>query len=69
MQGQASHFVRYAPEQIEYGIKRYTNEVRRLYGVMEKHLSALITVYLLQCTRGKTVHLCFHDQLATDRYA
>lgn len=39
MQGQASHFVRYAPEQIEYGIKRYTNEVRRLYGIMEKHLS------------------------------
>ena len=31
--------VRYAPEQIEYGIKRYTNEVRRLYGVIEKHLS------------------------------
>ena len=39
MQGQAHHFVRYAPEQIEYGIKRYTNETRRLYGVIEKHLS------------------------------
>ena len=39
MQGQANHFVRYAPEKIEYGVKRYTNETRRLYGVMEKHLS------------------------------
>ena len=39
MQGQAHHFVRYAPEKIEYGIKRYTNETKRLYGVLEKHLS------------------------------
>ena len=40
MQGQANHFVRYAPEQIEYGIKRYTNETKRLYGCIEKHLSS-----------------------------
>ena len=40
MQGQANHFVRYAPEQIEYGIKRYTNETKRLYGVIEKHLAS-----------------------------
>lgn len=39
MQGQANHFVRYAPEKIDYGIKRYTNETKRLYGVIEKHLS------------------------------
>ena len=39
MQGQAGHFVKYAPERIEYGVKRYTNETRRLYGVIEKHLS------------------------------
>lgn len=39
MQGQANHFVRYAPEKIEYGIKRYTNETKRLYGVIERHLS------------------------------
>jgi glutathione S-transferase len=36
MQGQASHFLRYAPEHIEYGINRYQNETRRLYGVLEK---------------------------------
>lgn len=39
MQGQAHHFIRYAPEKIEYGIKRYTNETRRLYQVLEGHLS------------------------------
>ena len=39
MQGQASHFVVFAPEKVEYGIKRYTNEVKRLYGVIENALS------------------------------
>ena len=39
MQGQANHFGRYAPEKIEYAIKRYTNETRRLYKVLDKHLS------------------------------
>ena len=38
MAGQANHFRRYAPEQIEYGINRYTNEVRRLLGVLDKRL-------------------------------
>ncbi|KAM0791847.1 hypothetical protein ACM66B_004104 [Microbotryomycetes sp. NB124-2] len=37
MQGQANHFFRYAPEKIQYGIDRYQNETRRLYGVYEKH--------------------------------
>ncbi|KAI5778578.1 glutathione S-transferase [Geopyxis carbonaria] len=38
MQGQANHFFRYAPEKIPYGIERYQNETRRLYGVLEEHL-------------------------------
>ena len=38
MLGQAHHFRIYAPEKIEYGIKRYTNEAKRLYGVMDKRL-------------------------------
>jgi glutathione S-transferase len=38
MQGQSNHFVRYAPEKIEYGIKRYTNETKRLYSVLEGRL-------------------------------
>jgi glutathione S-transferase len=38
MQGQANHFVRYAPEKIEYGIKRYQTETKRLYSVLETRL-------------------------------
>ena len=39
MAGQAHHFRKYAPEKIAYGIDRYTNEVNRLYGVMNKRLA------------------------------
>src|SRR5690349_17564832 len=39
MIGQTHHFRQYAPEKIDYAIKRYTNETRRLYGVMDKQLS------------------------------
>ena len=39
MAGQAHHFRQYAPEKIEYGVARYTNEVNRLYGVMNKRLA------------------------------
>jgi GSH-dependent disulfide-bond oxidoreductase len=39
MAGQANHFRNYAPEKIAYGIDRYTNEVNRLYGVMNKRLA------------------------------
>ncbi|MFM8467647.1 MAG: glutathione binding-like protein [Oxalobacteraceae bacterium] len=39
MLGQAHHFRIYAPEQIEYAVNRYTNEAKRLYGVMDKQLS------------------------------
>ncbi|MGD9868492.1 MAG: glutathione S-transferase N-terminal domain-containing protein [Hyphomicrobiales bacterium] len=38
MAGQAHHFRDYAPEKIQYGIDRYTNEVNRLYGVMNRRL-------------------------------
>jgi glutathione S-transferase len=38
MQGQANHFFRYAPEKIPYGIKRYQDEARRLYTVLDDHL-------------------------------
>jgi glutathione S-transferase len=47
MQGQAHHFNRYAPEHIEYGVKRYTNETRRLYNVLDKHLAASKSGYLV----------------------
>jgi GSH-dependent disulfide-bond oxidoreductase len=38
MLGQAHHFRMYAPEKIQYAIDRYTNEARRLYGVIDKRL-------------------------------
>jgi GSH-dependent disulfide-bond oxidoreductase len=38
MLGQTHHFRIYAPEKIPYAIDRYTNEARRLYGVMNKRL-------------------------------
>jgi glutathione S-transferase len=45
MCGQAHHFRIYAsaiepdPEKLAYGVKRYTNEVNRLYGVLNKRLA------------------------------
>lgn len=39
MLGQNHHFRQYAPEQIEYAVNRYTNEAKRLYGVMDKQLA------------------------------
>jgi glutathione S-transferase len=47
MQGQANHFVRYAAEKIEYGIKRYVNETRRLYSVLEEHFKNSKSQYLV----------------------
>jgi GST-like protein len=38
MQGQAHHFRRAAKEQVPYGIKRYTDETNRLYGVLDRRL-------------------------------
>jgi GSH-dependent disulfide-bond oxidoreductase len=38
MLGQAHHFRIYAPEKIPYAVDRYTNEAKRLYGVMNKQL-------------------------------
>jgi GST-like protein len=40
MLGQAHHFRIYAPEKIGYAIDRYTNEAKRLYGVMDKRLAS-----------------------------
>jgi GST-like protein len=39
MAGQAHHFRNYAPEKLPYAIKRYTDEVNRLYGVMNRRLA------------------------------
>ena len=39
MLGQAHHFRMYAPEKLPYAIDRYSNEARRLYGVIDKRLA------------------------------
>jgi GST-like protein len=39
MLGQTHHFRIYAPEKLPYAVNRYTNEARRLYGVMDKRLA------------------------------
>ena len=39
MLGQAHHFRIYAPEKIAYAVDRYTNEAKRLYGVINKRLA------------------------------
>jgi GST-like protein len=39
MAGQAHHFRAFASETVPYGIERYTNEVNRLYGVMNRRLA------------------------------
>jgi GST-like protein len=38
MAGQAHHFRAFATEDVPYGIERYTNEINRLYGVMDRRL-------------------------------
>ncbi len=39
MAGQAHHFLNYAPEDVPYGKTRYTDEVNRLYGVLDRRLA------------------------------
>src|SRR5690349_1880679 len=39
MAGQAHHFRSYAPEKIPYAIERYTREVGRLYGIIDKRVA------------------------------
>ena len=39
MLGQNHHFRLYAPEKIDYAMKRYLNETHRLYGVLDKRLA------------------------------
>jgi GST-like protein len=39
MLGQNHHFRLYAPQKIDYAIERYTNEAKRLYGVLDQQLA------------------------------
>lgn len=53
MQGQSNHFFRYAPTKIQYGIDRYLNETKRLYGVLDTRLSQPGRQYLAGKGSGK----------------
>jgi GST-like protein len=39
MLGQAHHFRNYSKEKLQYAIDRYTNEAKRLYGVLDRRLA------------------------------
>ena len=39
MLGQNHHFRLYAPEKLDYAITRYTNEAKRIYGVIDRRLA------------------------------
>ena len=39
MLGQNHHFRLYAPEKLDYAISRYTNEAKRIYGVIDRRLA------------------------------
>ena len=39
MFGQCGHFRGYADEEVPYAIKRYSGEVQRLYGLVDRHLA------------------------------
>jgi len=40
MLGQAHHFRLYAPEKIPYAVDRYSNEAKRIYGVIDRQLAS-----------------------------
>jgi GSH-dependent disulfide-bond oxidoreductase len=40
MLGQNHHFRTYAPEKLPYAIDRYTNEAKRIYGVIDRQLAS-----------------------------
>jgi glutathione S-transferase len=52
------HFTRYAPETIPYGVNRYQTETRRLYSVLDTHLSTKDIPYIMgdKCTIADIAH-------------
>ena len=45
MAGQAHHFLRYAPQQVEYAMHRFRSEVARLYAVMNTQLGTWANIW------------------------
>ena len=70
MQGQAHVFYRYAPEPLEYAIRRYQRETRRLYEVLnsrlkksKQNLSPLVIIQkpTSEKCRTKNVYNCYYE--------
>ena len=66
MTGQANHFVNYAKEDLPYPKKRYTDEVHRLFGVMNRRLA---TRKFLAGTYSIADIACWSWVLSGSRYA
>ena len=45
--GQRVWFTRYSPEKTQYAIDRYSNEIRRVIGVVDAHLKTTGSQYLV----------------------
>jgi GSH-dependent disulfide-bond oxidoreductase len=66
MFGQCGHFLRYAPEKIQYGIDRYKAETERLYRVMNKRLGAEEFLAGRYSTRDRHRRISQRQALARD---
>ena len=60
--GQRAWFVLYAPEQMDYCLDRYGNEIRRVLGVIDAHLKKTGRQYLVgdKCTFADLVFVPWH---------
>ncbi len=72
MAGQHGHFRLYAPEKIDYGIRRYRDEVERLYGVLDRrlegreHICSEFTIADIACWPWMVTYKA--QELDLDRY-
>jgi GSH-dependent disulfide-bond oxidoreductase len=69
MLGQAYHFRVYAPDKVPYAIDRYTNEAKRLYGVLDVRLGQSRYLAGDDCTIADIANfpwLVGHERLGVD---
>lgn len=59
MQSQANHFLRYAPERLNYAIDKYVKETERLYEILDKQLGRAAYMIGDDYTIADMVHLPF----------
>jgi GST-like protein len=74
MAGQMSHFIKYAPVRVEYGLERYTNETHRLLSVLEGRLDGREYLAAGEYTIADIAtypwlrYLCQLDESCRDKY-